>query len=130
MKITFVPKICKDDGEKLAPYSGSIEIEVPKAPERHRYIRESGLAAVMEKLDGKPGSEKVAIDLVGQFDMVTNLMGHVEKHVTKVDLVRKEDGLKVDSVDALMSIASCESVIMEICGMFIRGFEPGKNLGA
>lgn len=134
MKMEFVPCICKDqpaEGEeaaKPATYTGKIVLIVPRSVERHEYIRQSGLMAIVEKSDGK--KDEVAIGLADQYGMMTKLMGFVEKHIEKVELVRKEDGLVVNTVDAFLSIASCEPAVQEICKMFMKGFEPGKNLEA
>lgn len=125
MKMTITPKICQGEG---ATYSGTIEVVVPKSVERHNYIRKSGLTAVMDKMED--GKTEQAIGLVGQYELMTNLMGFVEKHISAVDLVRKEDGMKVSTADEFLSIQSCEPAVLELCTMFLKGFEPGKNSGA
>jgi hypothetical protein len=125
MKINFEPQICK--GEE-AKWSGHLEIQVPKAVERHNYIRMSGVLAVAEKSNGPKGEgETVKFDLAENYEMMVKLMGFVEKHIVGVKLVRKEDGLKVEKLDDLLCISSLEPAIMELCMLFISGFEPGKN---
>lgn len=126
MKFDFVPKVCR--GEKPT-YTGKVVLEVPKAPERYKYIRESGVLAIYEKMNGADGKERedVSFDLASQYELVTKMSSYVEKHVVAVELVRLEDQLKVDSVDQFLSIGSLESAVMEICVMFLKGFEPGKN---
>ena len=124
MKFEMVPKVCQ--GEAPA-WKGKIVINVPRATERHNYIRQSGVLALYEKKAAGKAEEEISFDLSSQYELITSMMGFVEKHVEKVDLVRVEDGYKVDSVDAFLSIGSLESAVMEICLMFIKGFEPGKN---
>lgn len=128
MKFEFVPKVCR--GEKPT-YAGKIVLEVPKAPERYKFIRESGVLAIYEKMQsaGKDGQEKeeVSFDLASQYELVTKMSSYVEGQVSSVDLKRLEDGFEVKTVDAFLSIASLESAVMEICMMFLKGFEPGKN---
>jgi len=126
MKMEIVPVICQGED---ATYTGKIVVEVPKAPERHNYIRQAGLMAVMENAGDKSDAE-LAVGLSSQHEMMTKLMGFVEKHLVSVDLVRKDDGRKVDKVEEFMSISSCEPAVMEICKLFLKGFEPGKNSGA
>lgn len=128
MKFDFVPKVCRGE---TPSYKGKVVLDVPKAPERYRYIRESGVLAIYEKMGEKDRDgvekEEVSFDLASQYDLVTKMSSFVEKHVVTVELERLDDGFKVDNVDALLSIASLESAVMEICVMFLKGFEPGKN---
>ncbi len=127
MKFDFVPKVCKGEAPT---YSGKLVLDVPKAPERYKYIRESGVLAIYEKIQSKDSKEddtEVKFDLASQYELVTKMSSFVEKHVASVELVRLEDSFKVDNVDAFLSISSLESAVMEICTMFLRGFEPGKN---
>lgn len=122
MKFKFVPGVCSGENPK---YSGSVEINVPRGPERHNYIRQSGVLSIYEKNEKGDGS--AAFDIASQYDLITSMMGFVEKHIVAVDLVRLEDGYKVNTVDQFLSISSLEPAVMEICLMFIKGFEPGKN---
>lgn len=128
MKFEFVPEICRGEG---AVYEGTLIIDVPKAVERHNYIRKSGVTAILEKMKPAPGEKEagsaIAFDLAENYEMMTNLMGFVEKHLAEIKLVRKSDGYKVDTVEKFLSIGSCEPAVMEICMLFIKGFEPGKN---
>lgn len=125
MKFEFVPQVCR--GEKPT-YSGSITLEVPKAPDRYRIIRESGVISIYEKAkgDGKEAGE-TSFDLASQYELVTKMSGYVENQVKEVNLKRLSDGYEVKTVDALLSISSLESAVMEVCLMFLKGFEPGKN---
>lgn len=123
MKFDFVPKVCR--GEKPS-YSGHIVVEVPKAPDRYRIIRESGVISVYEKAK-EDGKDESSFDLASQYELVTKMSGYVENQVKEVKLKRLSDGMEVNSVDELLSIASLESAVMEICLMFLKGFEPGKN---
>lgn len=129
MKFDFVPKVCRGENPT---YTGKVVINVPKAPERFNYLRESGVLAIYEKMADDKGKEKeeLRFDLSSQFELVGKMMGFVEKHVKEVDLTRVEDGFKVSDVDTFLSVNSLESAVMEVCLLFIKGFEPGKNSGA
>lgn len=125
MRIDFVPNICKGDGAK---YSGKLVIEVPKAAERHNYIRKSGVLAIAEKTTGPQGEkESTAFDLASQYEVMTNMLVFIEKHIVGVDLKRIEDGAEIKTLDVLLSTASLEPALMELATLFIQGFEPGKN---
>lgn len=125
MKFDFVPKVCQGENPS---YSGHIVVEVPKAPDRYRIIRESGVISVYEKAkDG--GKDEQSFDLASQYELVTKMAAYVEAQVKEVHLKRLSDGLEVKTVDELLSISSLESAVMEICLMFLKGFEPGKNSG-
>lgn len=124
MKFEFVPQVCRGENPK---YSGKIVLEVPKAPDRYRIIRESGVITVYEKALGGKDKEEASFDLASQYELVTKMSGYVESQVKEVDLKRLSDGYEVKTVDALLSISSLESAVMEICLMFLKGFEPGKN---
>jgi hypothetical protein len=132
MKMDFVPKICQGEN---AQYEGKIVIEIPKAQERHDYIRQSGLIAKSAKYlqsaqdakkKGEAEGQKIEVDLSDNYELMVKMMGFIEKHIVKVDLKRK-DGFVIDSTDSFMSIKSCEEAVMEIVSMFIEGFEPSKN---
>ena len=120
MKFDFVPNIAQGES---ATYSGKLVIEIPKVHQRHQYLMESGVVAIM-----KSGNEdKGKFNSADSYSMAVKLMGHVEKHILEVALVRLSDGKEVKTKDEFLSFQSCEPALIELCTMFMEGFEPGKN---
>lgn len=115
MNISFIPEACV--GEK-AQFEGALVIRLPSAEERCDYMAEANInfAEVRE------GINNSALKPMGM------LIRKSYDHIVKVDLKKKSDGKKVNSIEDLKYDPDCFGILTEIAGKLMSGgFVLGKS---
>lgn len=118
MKTVIIPEVCKGEDAK---YSGQLEMRPPFIEERWSYLEECGLLPQGDEIEAKA---QTSVDMTRT--IVRVLMPKLQNHVTKVDIVCKETGEKLDSLDALRCDPDAAGILMECASLLIKGFKPGK----
>lgn len=68
-----------------------------------------------------------ALDMAKANENATNVISFALKHIDSVELIRKEDGFKVPSVEWLEYDIDGALVLREIGNFLIQGISLGKN---
>ena len=96
--------------EKDSPFEGIVILKVPKYTERLKYMRECGIGKKDSEID-QLKLIKIGID-----------------HITKVELIRKEDKHVFKSVDDLEYDKDGADVLSSIANDIVSGIRLGENL--
>ncbi|GAH17770.1 unnamed protein product, partial [marine sediment metagenome] len=83
-------RVIKD--EKKNPFTGSIIIEVPKYTQRLQYLKECNFKTNKAGEVDQSG---------GTYDSIIKMIDIAKKHMTKVEVMRVEDGLLFESIEDL-----------------------------
>lgn len=111
MEITFTPEICSGD---TAEYSGQIVMKMPTYIERLEIYESQGL----DLSGGKEGIESEAKKK--GLSMLKHAASQLPKYVMSVDIIRKSDGFKFDSLE-LLSYDSDLGPVMQECALKLVG---------
>lgn len=107
-----------EDGEKVAsPFSGIVKIEVPRYPQRLKYIKECNFA-----MDEK-GQVKSGMDSI---DSIIKMLEIASKHVQEVNLKHK-DGAEFCTWDELQDNPMADGILNEVASAVINGPILGKS---
>jgi hypothetical protein len=98
-------------------YEGEIKISLPDYEQTMRYTDSMGL------IIGENGEVSFKSSEVGA---MAEMAKNVKKHIKQVDLKHKKTGAEIKTFNQLSVF--CKPIMSELIGLFVKGFEPGKNL--
>lgn len=112
----FVPKVCIGDN---AEFEGFITLTAPNMIQRYKYLSECSFDT----------NESGEVDLsIKKIDPMIKMMELSAPHFKSVDIRRKDGLASYKTFDDLINDSTCESIVMEACGVVMGGFKPSKNL--
>ena len=120
MHITYTPAPCKVEDSK---FKGEVVLKVPAYEERlemladHPEILESA-----EESSSKKNKKVSGKDLKVMLAMIK----WSYKFYHKVDITRKRDGARIESLDGLRYDKDCQDIIQDIATRLSQGFDLGE----
>lgn len=115
-EVKWTPPI--EEGQE-PKFKGHVMVKVPTTKERLENMEQVGI-----KYNAQG-------EILGELDMISTggkLVDIASKMVILVDLELIEDGTKYSSFEDLTYDNKCDSVIMDLGKIGLRGVRPGKNL--
>ena len=103
---------------KAEGFSGTVTITAPKYMQRMSYLKECSFDV------GQDGA--ITIN-AGNIDSIIKMWSIAQKHILKVDIVKKEGEVKYSSPEELEYDGDCDAVINEICNLVMTGVKMGKR---
>ena len=114
--IDFVPKSCEGDN---AQFKGSLKVNPPTVMDRFDYIEKLQVDSAMFEEDSKH-------DTMEYIKLAKELFPLAKKHVRGVDIVKVSNNYKIDTIEKLMTDASCVKIVMEVSSAILQGFDLGN----
>ena len=109
-------KYVDDNGKEQeieSAFEGSVLLNAPDNITRMEYIKRTSKSYNEDN---------------SSFDMSTEFIKIAESNIKKVDLKRKEDGLKFTSLEDMKYDVEASNLLITIGARLVRGFSLGKDL--
>ena len=119
-QMTWKPKTLEINGGQVeSAFEGEILLQAPKYVERIAYFKE--LALLSGKVLDAANTEENA-------ERVSKMIDIARKHIVKVNLKRKDDGIVFSSIDDLEFDSDGGDILIQVCAYLLEGARLGKNL--
>lgn len=112
----FTPSECLGDDSEM---DGHIILTAPNMIQRYKYLSECSFET----------NESGEVDVsISKLEPIIKMVHLSAPHFKFVDIKSKDGKSHYKSYDDLINDSSCETIVMEACGVILGGFKPSKNL--